>query len=125
MAHLLTRKKGKTMKLTKPILELECYVTGYAHHDAAKVLGYLKPGQTVLLKRDPNNEYDQDAIEVWWKRNRRTKPVQIGFIPAIDGTNIPLAQLMDAGRNPDAIVVNVDPTLRAKNKRITIKVVVR
>lgn len=65
---------------------------------------HCKVGQTVFLKREPQNPYDKNAIGVWIQAGMTQK--QIGYIP--DGTNRRFAAAMDRGKN-----------LRAKIKNIT------
>ena len=113
------------VRLNKPVLEIICPVVGYVHHEAAKVIDDLAPKQKVTLVRDPNNPYDPNAIEVWWQRGPRERKRMLGFVPAYDDTNVPLAKLMDTGKEPKARIVVVDPMLRAKNHRILIQVTVQ
>lgn len=51
-------------------------VVGYKHH------GHLQderfgPGKTVILKHEPDNPYDSNAVSVW----DEMRDVQLGFVP--------------------------------------------
>ena len=66
----------------------------YYHHGAFERLEKLKIGDNVKLQREPDNEYDPNAIRVLDYDNG-----MLGYVAAGNGTNIVIAQLMDAGED--------------------------
>ena len=58
----------------------------------------LKPKQPLSLKREPQNSYDENAIEVYWKG------VKLGYIPRVD--NEIIANLMDQKKEVKASIKN-------------------
>jgi hypothetical protein len=70
--------------------------TKYRGPEAVKLLASLPNGEALTLKRDPNNQYDRNCVEVW------ARGVLIGFVPKTQ--NRDLAMAMDAvlRERPDA-----------------------
>ena len=81
---------------------LETYVAGTAYYEARRVRGDLRPGEALVLRREPGNAYDDLAIEVF-----TGKGAKLGYVPRVD--NEPFARLMDAGETVRACVIDVDP----------------
>lgn len=50
-------------------------IVGIYHAKAEDVVRAMKPGDSVILIREPNNQYDRNAISVWFDGRR------IGYIP--------------------------------------------
>ncbi len=76
-----------------------------------------REGQAVELTRDPDNEHDSNAIEVWAGSG------QIGFIP--QDTAETWAEWMDAGDKFDASIRELNPPERGKEFiGVTIEVLV-
>lgn len=69
---------------------VKCQIHGSHYYACFEVLKHkqLKQGQTLLLKREPDNEYDRYAIEVLTKRRQK-----LGYIPK--HLNKVIAALMD------------------------------
>jgi hypothetical protein len=65
---------------------------------AKEVVDTLQIGDTLTLERDPENEYDDNAIKVL------AVDEFIGFIPKVD--NLLIAQHMDAGGEITCTVVS-------------------
>lgn len=86
------------------IWNYKTYVAGasYRQEDVAR----CHEGQPVDLIRDPGNEYDSKAIEVW--ANDR----HIGFIPR-DKAEV-WAEWMDAGDQFMASIIELSPSERGK-----------
>ena len=80
---------------------LETYVAGTAYYEARRVVGALRPGDALVLRREPDNVYDDLAIEVFTAAR-----VKLGYVPRAD--NQPFARLMDAGMTVSAEVVDTD-----------------
>lgn len=88
---LLSKGEGLPVPFTHEIFLLSVVVAGTTH---CKQIGDLEPDiipETVLtLKREPNNEYDEFAIAIYFKE------VRIGYVPA--DMNIVCSRLLDAGK---------------------------
>lgn len=76
--------------------QMQTYVAGHAHHKASKK---LIAGSGLAMYRDPENEYDQNAIELHDSQQRL-----VGFIPRDEATV--LAPMMDKGTKMYAEVKN-------------------
>lgn len=64
-------------------------IVGARHRgDAQKLLDSLPTGEPLILKREPSNPYDHNAIQVW------ARGQHVGYIPKRD--NPPLAMAMDS-----------------------------
>jgi hypothetical protein len=69
------------------IILYEGYLAGISYYKLKDVYHLLSEGQALLLKREPSNSYDGNAISVWFNEHK------LGFIPKKD--NQVLANLMD------------------------------
>lgn len=80
-------------------------VVGIKHRgpEALAAVRQMKAGDRVRLVREPDNQYDSNAVQVWFLA------VFIGYIPKV--ANPRIAAAMDAGIAPEA-VVDVSPILR-------------
>lgn len=85
----------------KPILNTE--IAGTFFRDMDVVTGVLDAGDTLFLKREPENKYDGNAILVTTEDG-----YVLGYIPKVD--NPSLAQFMDAGERLYA-TLEVDPAV--------------
>ena len=88
--------KDKLDALTPPfaheIFLLECHVAGTTHvRNVEEKTEKLSSGDKLTLLRDPDNEYDPQAIGVFGPGN-----VRIGWIP--QDRNEVVSRLMDAGK---------------------------
>lgn len=91
----------------------ETYVAGTAHYEARRIRGGLRPGDALVLRREPENVYDRLAIEVFTAAGTK-----LGYVPRAD--NEPFARLMDAGRAVTSEVIDVNPE-RYEHIRIRLK----
>ncbi len=80
----------------------ETYVAGTPYYEARRVVGGLRPGDALVLRREPDNAYDDLAIEVFTAAGPK-----LGYVPRAD--NEPFARLMDAGKAVTAEVTDVNP----------------
>ncbi len=80
-------------------------VVGIKHRprEALDAVRQMKAGDRVRLVREPDNQYDRNAVQVWFLA------VHIGYVPKV--ANPRIAAAMDAGIAPEA-VVDVSPILR-------------
>ena len=83
---------GKLIKpLSHEILLFDSYVAGTTHIKDETVFDEIKVGDKLILQREPENRFDENAILVLDDKKRK-----LGYIPEKD--NIVLARLMDAGK---------------------------
>ena len=82
---------GELIKpLKKELLLMKTFIAGTSYIDES-VIENLHPGDRLLLKREPQNKFDDMAIVVLDNQNRK-----IGYIPEKD--NEVFARLMDGGK---------------------------
>jgi hypothetical protein len=67
------------------------------HHAEALAAAPAEPGAALELRRDPGNEHDPNAIQVW------AGGVQIGWVPR--DTAVAVARALDAGEPWSAVVL--------------------
>ena len=92
---------GKLIKpLSREIQLFDSYVAGTGYGDAEALVA-LKVDDKLLLKREPDNRFDDNAIAVLDAQNRK-----IGYIPERDGKVA--ARLMDAGKYLTAKVIRLE-----------------
>ena len=88
--------------LSHEILLFDSYVAGTAYIDDETVFEEIKEGDKLVLKREPENRFDENAILVLDGKKRK-----IGYIPEKD--NVVFARLMDAGKYLIAKIVHIEP----------------
>jgi hypothetical protein len=83
---------------------LQTHVAGAHRPEVRRIARQLTNGAPLILKREPENDYDPRAVSVWTQCGNR-----LGYVPRIH--NQALANLMDAGLAPHAQVdiVGGDP----------------
>ena len=64
-------------------------LAGYNYHAAASVFGAMRPGDALMLVREPGNPHDPNAIRVDWDGHA------LGYVPRT--RNAALASAMDEG----------------------------
>ena len=74
-------------------------LAGSQYYALSSVWGEIRPGDKLLLKREPENRHDANAIRVEW--NGR----QLGFVPRAE--NRALAAAMDRGEKVEARVARL------------------
>ena len=67
---------------TKQEYLLGCAIAGFTYYRGVTMLGDLKPGTTLKLKRDKNNKYDPQAVMI------KCNGEKIGYIPKRDNAII-------------------------------------
>ncbi len=83
---------GELIKpLSHEILLFDSYVAGTTHIKDESVFDEIKVGDKLILQREPENRFDENAILVLDDKKRK-----LGYIPEKD--NIVFARLMDAGK---------------------------
>ena len=96
-------RAGEPERARRSLTLLDTYVAGTAYYEAPGVLEELRPGEALVLRREPDNAYDGLAIEVF-----TVESIKLGYVPRAD--NEPFARLMDAGETVTAEVIDVDPS---------------
>ena len=77
--------------LSREIPLFDSYVAGTGYINDPSILDALKVGDTLTLRREPENRFDDNAILVLDGKEQK-----IGYIPERDNTVF--ARLMDAGK---------------------------
>ena len=89
------------LPFSRQVFLMETYVAGAAYHEGSVLTNWLKAGDQLALKREPDNPYDDLAIEVLSQDG-----IKFGYIPR--SQNPILARLMDAGKQISAVVIGRD-----------------
>ena len=82
---------GMPMPFVQEIFLLDCHIAGTSHQNLKEIAPGLNLSDLLIMKRDPNNKYDEHAILILTKKGE-----QLGFIPR--EKNEVIAHLMDAGK---------------------------
>jgi hypothetical protein len=94
---------------------LYCKVAGVRHYPEALRDPRFKPGSAAILRLEPDNPYDSDAVGVW----DGTGSVQVGHIPADLSTDV--ASRIRAG---EPLVAFVLREIRRQSKRSALHLLV-
>lgn len=98
----------------KEIFLFDTYIAGTSHIEGIEELShYLSIDDKLLFFREPDNEFDKEAIVV-----KTTSKVKIGYVPKQD--NVIFARLMDAGKLLFGRITSIDK--KGKWIRISIKI---
>ncbi|PIE42426.1 MAG: DNA-binding protein [Gammaproteobacteria bacterium] len=83
------RRKAKTLP-HKHLLLLDCQIHGSHYYDCLSLIDkrVLRVGQQLILKREPRNDYDKNAIEICTRQGDK-----LGYVPKHH--NRIIAALMD------------------------------
>ncbi len=90
------------------------WVAGFNYYDGPEVVEKLKAGDQLQFSREPDNAYDERAIEVYSGR------FKLGYIPRVD--NHVLASMMDHGEEIDVFVEEVSKEKWEKVKVCVVRV---
>ncbi len=94
---------GELIKpLTHEILLFDSYVAGTSHIKDESVFDEVREGDVLVLQREPENRFDENAILVLDGKKRK-----LGYIPEKD--NVVFTRLMDAGKYLTAKVNYYEP----------------
>ena len=102
--------------LQHEILLFDSYVAGTSYIEDETVLDALKVGDTLWLRREPENRFDANVILVMDGQERKC-----GYIPEMD--NIVFARLMDAGKYLTAKIVRLEEKRSFRQINISIYLV--
>jgi len=93
--------KALTPEEPRWLLLGEMPVAGYKYYIGKKIEHLMEPGKELSLKREPENEYDEAAIAVYFNK------IKIGYLPHAE--NATIALLMDQQANVAATISDFDP----------------
>jgi len=83
--------KGLPKPFVQEVELLDCNIAGTSFLDLDDIEPKLKKHQILMLKREPNNEYDSNAIIILTEEGQK-----LGYVP--QEKNEVLSKLMDAGK---------------------------
>lgn len=87
--------------LSHEILLFGSYIAGTSHISDQSIFDNLETGNKLILQREPDNRFDENAILVLDEKSRK-----LGYIPEKD--NLVFARLMDAGKYLTAKITDID-----------------
>lgn len=67
-------------------------IVGMKHRGTENVVAALTDGEPLVLKREPSNQYDRNAVQVW------AKGQHVGYVRATQA--VTLAEELDHGESP-------------------------
>jgi hypothetical protein len=92
-------------------------IAGIEYYEALFVINKLKPGKKLKLKLEPKNKYDENAVEIYYKKHK------LGYIPKT--ANYSIAKILNAGWDifdsyvqkidRDELIIQVAVFVREKN----------
>ena len=88
--------------LSKEILLFDTYIAGTSHVSDKSAFDEVKAGDKLILRREPDNRFDENAILVLDEKERK-----LGYVPEKD--NLVFARLMDAGKFLSATITHMEP----------------
>jgi hypothetical protein len=104
---------GGAVAQTSAILVQTSVTAGLAHHEAKAVWDQIRPGDALMLMREPDNAHDPNAVRVEWKGH------VLGYLPRTD--NSAVARQLDRGNRLQARVVRLDQ-YRNHRRRLDVEV---
>ncbi len=88
----LINKDGLPTPFSREIFLINVHIAGTSYvEDIEEIESELIEGDMIVMKREPDNQYDELAILILDKKGRK-----IGYVPR--NNNAILARLMDAGK---------------------------
>jgi hypothetical protein len=88
------------------------FIAGFQHYDGPDAESLLETGMPLQLNREPHNQYDKNAVEVW------TGDAKLGYVPRSDNKTI--TKLMDQGTEVQALVLELDPSAFPNSVKIEV-----
>ena len=87
-----------TKRNVRNILVQKSPVAGFQYYEGKKLWKKLSLGDTLKLNREPNNAFDENAVEIYWKDRK------LGYVPRVENTAV--AQMMDQGHALTALITD-------------------
>jgi hypothetical protein len=72
---------------SKAILMQTSSIAGFQFYNGEKLWDQLSTGDMLQLIREPDNYYDENAVEIYWRNSK------LGYVPRVE--NIAIARMMD------------------------------
>ena len=113
LLSLLCATNACAQSLQARILMQSSPLAGFRHYEAPNLWGEIRPGDPLVLVREPGNPHDQNAVRVEWRT------FKLGYVPRAE--NQAVARQLDRGTPLVARVSKVQHT-RAPNKRIEFEI---
>jgi len=79
------------------------FIAGFRYYDGAQVLDKLVPGKKLKMVPQPDNPYDPNAIELYYKK------VKLGFVPREKNETLAMMLHYGHGKVFEARVLQVNP----------------
>jgi hypothetical protein len=77
------------------------YIAGLEYYESYKIQKKLQIGDKLKLKTEPKNRFDENAVEIYYKKHK------LGYIPK--KSNYSIAQILNKGYNIfKAYIQNID-----------------
>jgi hypothetical protein len=67
------------------------HIAGFTYHEGVLAFNNLQTGTQLLLKPEPDNHHDEDAVAIWHGEHK------LGYVPRT--TNKPIATILNAGHD--------------------------
>lgn len=93
--------EGNTTKGVREIRLSSPCIAGFQYYQGPEAENYLREGDQLSLKREPQNQYDQYAVEVYLEREK------LGYLPRKE--NKIIARMMDQGINVRGRIIKISP----------------
>ncbi|MDR2736838.1 MAG: HIRAN domain-containing protein [Gracilibacteraceae bacterium] len=61
---------------------LDCYIAGFTYYDGLDVMDELELGTQVILKSEPDNPHDPDAVAIYYGETK------LGYVPEAENSQI-------------------------------------
>ena len=88
------------------------FIAGFQHYDGLDAESLLEVGMPLQLNREPHNQYDKNAVEVW------TGDAKLGYVPRSE--NRIIAKLMDKGTVIQALILELDHSVFPDSVKIEV-----
>ena len=92
------------------------HIAGFTYYDGVDVFENLKIGTPLLLKAEPENRYDPNAVAIYFQKNK------LGFVPRTE--NEALSKFLNLGYS-DLFEVKINQISPEEHPERQVRVVVR
>lgn len=100
-----------TKKARKEVFVLEHYVVGFQFYDGTALIDGLHVGDSLCLRREPDNPYDDMAIAIHARNGSK-----LGYVSRYH--NVVPAGMLDHGLTLEATITKINPALSPPQRRI-------
>jgi len=81
---------------SKTILIQKSSVAGFQYCEGERLWKKLSIGDMVQLNREPDNPYDENAVEICWRG------IKLGYLPRVENTAV--SQIIDQGQRVNGLI---------------------